>query len=175
MTNASVPAATQVAERPAKIGPNGHPVVVTRYEVDKLAALCALLIEHPAVFPAAVGQPVLPLAIGILDALKTLLRPEATAAQLKVALRAYSMSLAYLLAQSRPGSWRHDLAGEPVAPVSADHRSSARDRFTALRARRDRLRQAQRSKIEPATVGPEGRGDTEAVGEVLRQANGERR
>lgn len=170
MTNASVPAAAQDVEQPAKIGRDGNTVVATRYEIDKLTALCALLTEHPAVFPAAVGQPVLPLAIGILDALKPLLRPETTAAQLKDALRAYSMSLAYLLAQSRPGSWRHDLAGVPIAPVSEEHRSSARDRFMALRVRRDRLRQARRSMSEPAAIGPEALGGTEAAGEVVRPA-----
>ncbi|WP_200905725.1 hypothetical protein [Methylobacterium sp. ARG-1] len=64
MTNASVPAAAQDVEQPAKIRRDGTTVVATRYEIDKLIALCALLTEHPAVFPAAVGQPVLPLAIG---------------------------------------------------------------------------------------------------------------
>ncbi|MGX9984758.1 ProQ/FINO family protein [Methylobacterium fujisawaense] len=170
MTNASVPAAAQVAEQPAKITPNGNAVVATRYEIDKLTALCALLTEHPVVFPAAIGRPVLPLAIGILDALKPLLRPEATAAQLKDALRTYSMSLAYLLAQSRSGSWRHDLAGVPVAPVSEEHRSSAWDRFTALRARRNQLRQARRSKIEPAAIGGQAKGGTEASSEVVKPA-----
>ena len=170
MTTASVPVLAQDVEPPAKRGRDGNTVVATRYEVDKLAALCALLTEHPAVFPAAVGQPVLPLAIGILDALKMLLRPEANAAQLKDALRAYSMSLAYLLAQSRPGSWRHDLAGVPVAPVSGDHRSSARDRFTALRERRDRLRQARRSKSGPAAIGPGAWGGPEAAAEAVKRA-----
>lgn len=168
MTNASVPAAAQDVEQPAKIWRDGTTVVATRYEIDKLIALCALLTEHPAVFPAAVGQPVLPLAIGILDALKPLLRPEATAAQLKDALRAYSMSLAYLLAQSRSDAWRHDLAGVPVALVSEEHRSSARDRFMALRVRRDQLRQARRSMSEPAAIGPGARGGTEASGEVVK-------
>ena len=148
MTIAPMPVAVQADEQPTKTGRDGNAVVASRYEIDKLAALCALLMQRPAVFPTVVGQPVLPLAIGILDALKPLMRPDASATQLKAALRAYSASLAYLLAQSRPGSWRHDLAGVPVAQVSEEHRSSARDRFVALRAHRDRLRKAQRSRSE---------------------------
>lgn len=140
------------------------------YEIDKLTALCALLTERPAVFPTEVGQPVLPLAIGILEALKPIMRPETTEAQMKDALRVYSRSLAYLLAQSRPGSWRHDLSGMPVAPVSEDHRSGSRDRFAALRTHRDRLREARRRTSErsgtPASTSTDLRDGTEVANDV---------
>lgn len=139
------PVAASRTEPGVGLEQNTDIVVATRYEIDKLAALCALLTEQPAVFPAAVGQAVRPLALGILEALKPLLRAEAGIEQLRAALRVYTLSLAYLLAQSRPGAWRHDLAGVPVAPVSEEHRSSARQRFIAARAHRDRVRKERRA------------------------------
>jgi hypothetical protein len=54
--------------------PHG-PVPAREWDVAHATALRALLIQPPAVLPNQVGDPLLPLRIGIWDALLALLRP----------------------------------------------------------------------------------------------------
>jgi len=69
--------------------------------------LRALLTQPPAVLPNQVGDPLLPLQIGIRDALLALLRPGAEPEALARALRAYTRSTGYFMACARPSrSWR---------------------------------------------------------------------
>src|SRR4051794_28586055 len=56
--------------------PNG-PVAAREWDVAHAAALRALLTQPPAVLPNQVGDPLVPLQIGIWDALIARLRPEA--------------------------------------------------------------------------------------------------
>ena len=125
--------------------PKAATVVAGRYEVSRAAELCALLRERPPVFPTALGDPVRPLALGILRALTPLARPETTPQQLKQAVRVYCLGLSYLLAQGRPGAWRYDLSGHLVEPVSEEHRENARTRFKSVRAYRDRIQTERRA------------------------------
>ncbi|MFL5190713.1 MAG: ProQ/FINO family protein [Microvirga sp.] len=89
------------------------------------AALRSLLIEPPAVLPNQVGDPLLPLRIGIWDALLALLRPGAEPEALARALRAYTRSTGYFMACARKGAMRHGLDGRAVEPVSEEHRTGA--------------------------------------------------
>ena len=99
------------------------------------AALRALLTQPPAVLPNQVGDPLLPLQIGIWDALLALLRPGAEPEALARALRAYTRSTGYFMACARKDAMRHDLDGRAVEPVSEEHRTGA---VKAIQGRRRR-------------------------------------
>ena len=99
------------------------------------AALRALLTQPPAVLPKQVGDPLLPLQIGIRDALLPLLRPGAEPEALARALRAYTRSTGYFMACARKDAMRHDLEGRAVEPVSEEHRTGA---VKAVQGRRRR-------------------------------------
>lgn len=145
MIDAPITVAASDMEPAASVEPTASIVVATRYEVARAAELCALLREWPPVFPTEIGAPIQPLALGIHDALKILTRPEIDDTQLKQALRGYCLGLGYLLAQGRSGAWRHDLAGNPVEPVSEKHRRTAWTRFKTVRAHRERIRVTRRA------------------------------
>lgn len=145
MIDVPITAAASDTEPTTSAGPAASTVVATRYEVARAAELCALLREWPPVFPTEIGAPVRPLALGIHDALKALTRPEIDDAQLKQAVRGYCLGLGYLLAQGRSGAWRYDLAGNPVEPVSEEHRRTAWTRFKTVRAHRERIRMTRRA------------------------------
>src|SRR6185312_8421941 len=77
-----------------------------------------------AVLPNQVGDPLLPLQIGIWDALLALLRPGAEPEALARALRAYTRSTGCFMVCARKGAMRHDLqrsafnsTHEPTAPA----------------------------------------------------------
>jgi hypothetical protein len=63
------------------------------WDVAHAAALRALLTQPPAVLPNQVGDPLLPLQIGIKDTLLALLRPGAKPESLARTLRAYTRSM----------------------------------------------------------------------------------
>src|SRR3982750_2733254 len=77
------------------------PVAAREWDVAHAAALRALLTQPPAVLPNQVGDPLLPLRIGIWDAFVTLLRPGAEPEVLAGALRAYTRNTGYLMACNR--------------------------------------------------------------------------
>ena len=111
------------------------------------AALRALLSESPAVLPNQVGDPLLPLRVGIWDALLALLRPGAEPEALARALRAYTRSMGYFMACARKDAMRHDLDGRAVEPVSEEHRTGA---LKAVQGRRNRSA-ARRATAEAAS------------------------
>src|SRR3954453_12557305 len=112
------------------------PVAAREWDVVHAAALQARLPQPPAVLPNQVGDPLLPLQIGIRDALLVLLRPEAEAETLARALRAYTRSTGYFMACARKGAMRHGLDGRAVEPVSEEHRTGA---LKAVQGRRRRF------------------------------------
>src|SRR3954449_6474991 len=114
--------------------PSG-PVAAREWDVAHAAALRALLTQPPAVLPNQVGDPLLPLRIGIWDALLALLRPGAEPEALARALRVYTRSTGYFLACGRKDAMRHDLDGQAVEPVSEEHRTGA---VKAVQGRRRR-------------------------------------
>src|SRR3954468_17337965 len=89
----------------------------------------------PAVLPNQVGDPLLPLQIGIWDAFLALLRPGAEPEALARALRAYTRSTGYFMACARKDAMRHDLDGRAVEQVSEEHRTGA---LKAVQGRRRR-------------------------------------
>src|SRR4051794_2163870 len=114
--------------------PHG-PVTAREGDVAHAAALRALLTQPPAVLPNQVGDPLLPLQIGICEALLALLRPGAEPEALARALRAYTRSTGYFMACARKDAMRHDLDRRAVEPVSEEHRTGA---LKAVRERRRR-------------------------------------
>jgi len=75
--------------------------------------------------PNQVGDPLLPLQIGIWDALLALLRPGTEPDALVRALRAYTRSTGYFMACARKDAMRHNLDGRAVEAVSEEHRTGA--------------------------------------------------
>src|SRR4051812_46005244 len=84
----SAPKQTKKTADPARRPrPPQRPVAAREWDVAHAAALRALLTQPPAVLPNQVGDPLLPLRIGIWDALLALLRPGAEPEALADALR----------------------------------------------------------------------------------------
>src|SRR5215217_4018169 len=131
---ASVGAVKAAKTRDPAHRPNG-PVAAREWDVAHAAALRALLTQPPAVLPNQVGDPLLPLQIGIRDALLAPLRPGAEAETLTRALRAYTRSMGYFMACARKDAMRHGLDGRAVEPVSEEHRTGA---LKAVQGRRRR-------------------------------------
>src|SRR3954464_4860072 len=137
------PKAVNPTRRPPT--PNG-PATAREWDVAHAAVLRALLTQPPAVLPNQVGDPLLPLRIGVWDALLALLRPEAEPDTLARALRAYTRSTGYFMACARKEAMRHDLDGRAVEAVSEEHRTGA---LKAVQGRRRRPT-AQRAMVEAA-------------------------
>src|SRR3954453_4630623 len=133
---ASAPRQTKKTPDPAhRPRPPQGPVTAREWDVAHAAALGGLLTQPPAVLPNQVGDPLLPLQIGIRDALLPLLRPGAEPEALARALRAYTRSTGYFMACARKDAMRHDLEGRAVEPVSEEHRTGA---VKAVQGRRRR-------------------------------------
>src|SRR4030095_16470614 len=116
---ASAPRQTKKTADPAhRPRPPQGPVTAREWDVAHAAALRALLTQPPAVLPNQVGDPLLPLQIGIWDALLALLKPGAEAEAVARALRAYTRSTGYFMACARKDAMRHDVGGRAVEPVS---------------------------------------------------------
>jgi hypothetical protein len=115
--------------------PPQGPATAREWDVAHAAVLRALLTQPPAVLPTQVGDPLLPLRIGIWDALLALLRPGAEPEALARALRAYTRSTGYFMACARKDAMRHDREGRAVEPVSEEHRTGA---LKAVQGRRRR-------------------------------------
>src|SRR3954471_19186359 len=88
----------QKATKPAgqRRAPSG-PIAARAWDVAHATALRALLTRAPAVLPNQVGDPLLPLRVGIWDALLALLQPGAEPEALARALRAYTRSTGYFM------------------------------------------------------------------------------
>jgi ProQ/FINO family len=131
------------ARRPRS--PSG-PVAAREWDVAHAAALQALLTHPLAVLPKQVGDPLLPLRVGIWDELLALLRPGAEPDALARALRAYTRSTGHFTACARQDAMRHDLDGQAVEPVSEEHRTGA------LKAVQGRRRFAAQSRAGDAVA-----------------------
>jgi ProP effector len=132
----SAPRQTKKAADPAhRPRPPQGPVTAREWDVAHAAALRALLTQPPTVLPNQVGDPLLPLQIGIWGALVALLRPGAEPEALARALRAYTRSTGYFMACARKDAMRYDLDARAVGPVSEEHRTGA---VKAVQGRRRR-------------------------------------
>jgi sRNA-binding protein len=127
--------ATKTPDPARRLRTPSGPVAAREWDVAHAAALRALLTRPPTVLPNQVGDPLLPLQIGIWDAFLALLRPGAEPEALARALRAYTRSTGYFMACARKDAMRHDLDGRAVEPVSEEHRTGA---LKAVQGRRRR-------------------------------------
>ena len=109
-------------------------VLAREREVAKTAAINALLTQPIAVLPAKLGDPVRPFALGLWNEIRALLRPEISVSTLRKAMATYVHARSYQIAVARPGSFRHDINGEPVEPVSDEDRMDALQKYEGFRA-----------------------------------------
>jgi sRNA-binding protein len=125
-------------QKPAKPAPK--PPIADRFALLRAAGL----IEP---WPAVLGGEPLPLAIGTRQLLIERMGAAATTSRRnKVSrlLRAYCRSARYLRAMAAPGAMRHDLDGNPVEPVSDEHRANALEMLDANKGERPRVSPAPR-------------------------------
>jgi ProP effector len=94
--------------------------------------------------PNPVDDSLLPLRIGIWDALLALLRPGVEAEALARVFWAYTRSTGYFMACARKDAIRHDLDGQAVEAISEEHRTGA---LKAVQERRRRPT-AQQAAVE---------------------------
>src|SRR3954451_11850889 len=120
-SRASVGAVKAAKSRGPTHRPNG-PVAAREWDVAHAADLRALLSEAPAVLPKQVGDPLLPLRVGIWDALVALLRPEAEPEALARALRAYTRSMGRVARQRARSRTRPPLRGTWLIGATHDAR-----------------------------------------------------
>lgn len=108
-------------------------IAATERDVEKAAAINALLVSPIAVLPEKPGDPIRPFAVGIFNELRQLAKPDAALMKLRRAIAAYAHSKRYLFASAQPDAMRHDLAGMPVEPVSSKDRLVAQRRFMEIK------------------------------------------
>ena len=98
----------------------------SQWTIDTLAPLREHLSPWPTVLPSEVGDPIRPLKIGVRADLAALLADGEAHEVLSRVLRRYTKAWEYVAALAAPGAMRHDLAGNPVAPVAEEHKLPAR-------------------------------------------------
>ncbi|ANM14379.1 MULTISPECIES: ProQ/FINO family protein [unclassified Rhizobium] len=118
-------------DKPWKI--SRGPIAATELDVEKATAINMLLIRPVAVLPAKAGDPIRPFAVGLFNELRPLLKPDAGVTALRRATAAYVHCRRYYFASAQPDAMRHDLAGEPVEPLSPEDRLVAQKRFLSLK------------------------------------------
>ena len=112
---------------------NRGPIVATELDVRKAAAINTLLRRPIEVLPVKAGDPIRPFALGLWNEIRPLLKPDMPVMSLRRATSAFLHSKRYYYACAQPDSMRHDLAGNPVEPLSAADRQAAQQRLSALR------------------------------------------
>jgi sRNA-binding protein len=134
-------------------------VLAPSARIRALAVLRTVLPSWPAVLPTEQDPTIRPLALSTRKALNEhLIIPEAqTVADIRrlvgQVLHRYTTSAPYLLSLCRLGAERHDLDGNPVEPVSEEHRTAAQRMLDAKMEFRARAA-ARSSKPVPET--PDG-------------------
>ncbi|MBO9196003.1 ProQ/FinO family protein [Rhizobium sp. 16-449-1b] len=112
------------------------PVPACANDLKKAAAINELLTEPAAILPQQETDPILPFEIGIFEQFSGRLQPGIARIRLRRAVAAYAAAKNYLLACAQPDAMRHDIAGRPTSPVSADDRMAAQLRVTEIRRQR---------------------------------------
>lgn len=123
------------------------PVKVDRYSLEVAKAINAMLTAPISVLPKVEGDLVLPFRVGIGAEIEKLLRPTASAKELRKALRRYAYSAAYLYASAQPDACRHEINGEPIEPVSELDRVNARQSFLIVQEKRDERRRERNGQV----------------------------
>lgn len=125
--------------------PAHRPVVVDKYALDLARKINDMLARPAPILSLKAGDLMMPFALGTGAILKERLKPEASAKAYVFSMQRYTRGAAYLLALAQPGSQRFDIEGQPVEPVSEEHRIRAKFAYLALRERLKQL-QAERQK-----------------------------
>ncbi|TXI01788.1 MAG: ProQ/FINO family protein [Rhizobium sp.] len=112
---------------------NRGPIAATELDVKKAAAINTLLLRPIDILPAKAGDPIRPFALGLWNEIRPLLKPDVPVMSLRRSTSAFLHSKRYYYACALPDSMRHDLAGNPVEPLSAEDRQAAQERLVALR------------------------------------------
>ena len=109
------------------------PVTANSLDLQKAEAINALIDAPAGILPTALGDQIKPFAIGLFDEFRARLQPNVTATVLRRAIAAFVHSKRYYFASAQPDAMRHDYAGNPLEPVSADDRLIAQTRFLQLK------------------------------------------
>lgn len=112
---------------------NHEPIVATDLDIKKAAAINALLLQPIGILPTKPGDPIRPFALGLWNEIRPLLKPDMPVMSLRRATSTFLHSKRYYHACAQPDSMRHDLAGNPIEPLSTEDRVVAQQRLTALR------------------------------------------
>ncbi|WHT44340.1 MULTISPECIES: ProQ/FINO family protein [Brucella/Ochrobactrum group] len=109
------------------------PVTATDKDLRRATAITNLLVQPLGILPAAVGDPIRPVAIGFFQQVSPFLSPGVSVTALRRAIGAYVHSKRYYLACSRPDAMRHDIDGEPIEPVSDSDQQNAQKSLQIFR------------------------------------------
>ncbi|NKW82645.1 ProQ/FINO family protein [Ochrobactrum pecoris] len=94
------------------------PVTATDKDLRRATAITNLLVQPLGILPAAVGDPIRPVAIGFFQQVSPFLSLGVSVTALRRAIGAYVHAKRYYLACSQPDAMRHDIDGGPIEPVS---------------------------------------------------------
>lgn len=109
------------------------PILSTSLDIEKAEAIAALITRPVSLLPRTEGDQIKPFAIGIWDDFRNLQIPNTSASPLRRALGSYLHSKRYLFACAQPDSFRHNIDGDPVEPVSEQDRLAAQKAFLKLK------------------------------------------
>ncbi|NKW82736.1 ProQ/FINO family protein [Ochrobactrum pecoris] len=118
------------------------PVTATDKDLRRATAITNLLVQPLGILPAAVGDPIRPVAIGFFQQVSPFLSLGVSVTALRRAIGAYVHAKRYYLACSQPDAMRHDIDGGPIEPVSDSDKLNAQkclQIFREQRAKRQRL------------------------------------
>ena len=109
------------------------PVAATIFDVEKAEIINAMLTRPIGILPSEPGEQIRPFAVGLFNEIRPLLRAEFGVTQLRRATAAYIYSKRYYFASAQPDAMRHDIDGNPVAPISQPDRLAAQKNFLKLK------------------------------------------
>lgn len=109
------------------------PIKAIEWDVQKAAAINALLVEPAGILPSTVNDEIKPFEVGLFDHFRARIRQEASVTQLRRAVAAYVHTKRYYFASAQPGAMRHDFNGRAIGPVSQTDMVIAQSRFVELK------------------------------------------
>ncbi|MBB3165741.1 sRNA-binding protein [Rhizobium laguerreae] len=109
------------------------PIVAADTDIRKAEAISALLVRPIGILPSKLGDHIRPFAIGLFEEIRALLKPGVGVTTLRRAVAAFVHSKRYYFASAQPDSFRHDIDGRELEPMSDDDRMTAQNRFLALK------------------------------------------
>ncbi|CDZ40199.1 ProQ/FINO family [Neorhizobium galegae bv. officinalis] len=108
------------------------PIVAADIDIHKAEAINALLVRPIGILPGKLGDHIRPFAIGLFEEIRALLKPDVGVTTLRRTVAAFVHSRRYYFASAQPDSFRHDIDGRQLEPVSDDDRVTAQNRFLTV-------------------------------------------